>query len=496
MRMKQLLASVMLLVVLASGITTVAAQPPYKSYTYTLRDFDAPSPVPYMPVQIIDKNILGVELKEPQDFVYDAEGNFYILTLGSTTQGSASIVITDKNWKVTKVINTFKNNGKDDYFKKPTGLFVTQDKRIFVCDTDNKRVVVIDMDANLLQIIEKPQVEFFYSDYEFTPRKVAVGNTGSIYLVVKNDYNGIMEMDANGTFMGYIGSNRVAANPLELFWKSIFSQKQRDQMIQYVPIEYGNIHMEKNGFMFVVSPSETVAQPVRRLNAGGRDILIRKGYTGTVSGDRVTTNKSIFVDVTVDDWGIYSVLDQRRGRIFSFSSEGDLLYIFGNSANQVGTFKTPVAIDTKDEKLYVLDSGNENLSIFEMTDYARLIKTANKAYYDGEYDLSSQIWNQVLRINANFELAYVQIGRVLLRKEQFKEAMEYFELGNYRGSATSRDNGYTKAMTEYRKDYLRDNFGIFASSLLAAVALLWLLRFLKRRKTAVKTDENWEGDSA
>lgn len=493
---KKAVTLITIAVILMSCILTVAAQPPYRSYTYTSVSWDAPSPVPYLPVKTIDQNTLGMEIKEPQDFVYDKDGNIYILASGSNIAGTASVIIIDKDFNIIRTIKSFDNNGVEDNFKKPMGLFVTDKKDLYICDTENKRVVILDKDDKLVRIIKQPDVEIFPENYEFNPKKVAVDKNGGIYLVVRNDYNGIMELTYDGGFIGYLGSNKVTVNPIELFWKSIMSQKQRDQMIQFVPIEYGNIHLEKNGFMFVVSPSETVSQPIRRLNASGRDILVRKGYAGNVTGDK-KGKKSIFVDVTVDDWGIYSILDQSRGRIFSYSSEGDLLYVFGNIAGQVGTFKTPVAIDTIDDRLYILDSGHESLTIFEMTEYAKAIRTANREYYEGNYEKSAELWQDVLKVNANFELAYVQIGRVLLRQEKFAEAMEYFELGNYRGNSASRDNGYTKAMSEYRKEYLRSNLGVILSILSILILTLWTFRYIKKRRNKKQyMDESWEGDSA
>ena len=55
-------------------------------------------------------------------------------------------------------------------------------------------------------------------------------------------------------------------------------------------------------------------------------------------------------------------------------------------------------------------------------------------------------------------------------------------------------------MTEYRKEYLRANLGTYLSIVLFLVAILWLRKFIIRRKKKNKLkltdDDSWEGDSA
>ena len=53
---------------------------------------------------------------------------------------------------------------------------------------------------------------------------------------------------------------------------------------------------------------------------------------------------------------MYSLLDRRRGRIFTYDHEGNLLYIFGGLGTQAGTFVTPVAIENIGNTIIVLDA--------------------------------------------------------------------------------------------------------------------------------------------
>lgn len=42
--------------------------------------------------------------------------------------------------------------------------------------------------------------------------------------------------------------------------------------------------------------------------------------------------------------GMYSVLDSKRGRVFTYDSQGNLLYIFGGRGDQKGQFNQPCAL--------------------------------------------------------------------------------------------------------------------------------------------------------
>ena len=56
-------------------------------------------------------------------------------------------------------------------------------------------------------------------------------------------------------------------------------------------------------------------------------------------------------------------------------------------------------------------------------------------------------------INGNYDLAYIGIGRSLLRQERYHEAMEYFEL-------KYDDENYSKAYKQYRKEWVEEHIVI------------------------------------
>ena len=67
--------------------------------------------------------------------------------------------------------------------------------------------------------------------------------------------------------------------------------------------------------------------------------------------------------------------------------------------------------------------------------------------------------NKVMDANGNYDLAYIGIGRSLLREEKYKEAMKYFKV-------KYDDENYSKAFKEYRKEWVEDHIGYIVAVIL------------------------------
>jgi hypothetical protein len=328
-----------------------------------------------------------------------------------------------------------------------------------------------------------------------------------LFVQVRNVNKGLMEFDSRGEFTGYMGANKVKFNAVDYLWKTISTQAQRDRMELFIPTEYNNVCLDHEGFIYVTNstgvngtatststrrsgsgstsrftintastgPSTTTGtaasttalgmsyiasgpgntDPVRRLNAMGQDILIRNGYKQPI-GDIVfgnaggVTGSSRFIDVCAFDNDSYACFDRARGRIFMYDFQGNLLYAFGGVGNREGAFMMPVAIANMGYVLYALDSRTTALTRFDMTSYGLKINDALSEYRAGRYEDSAEIWDEVLKMNGNYDLAYIGIGRAALREGDYQTAMKYYELKHYR-------TGYGKAFQLYRKQWMEDN---------------------------------------
>jgi hypothetical protein len=260
-----------------------------------------------------------------------------------------------------------------------------------------------------------------------------------------------------------MGAHRVTFNIIDYIWRFFSTREQRARQNLFIPTEYNNVALDSSGFIYVTNssfnPGGTFqSDPVRRLNAMGQDILIRNGYEDPV-GDLAfgsaggISGRSQFIDVVAFENDSFACFDRVRGRIFMYDFQGNLLYAFGGVGNREGYFRIPVALDRMGTALYALDSNTAAVTRFDLTVYGELINRALNEYRAGRYESSAAIWEEVLKMNGNYDLAYIGIGRAALRQGQYRKAMEYYRLKNFR-------EGYGKAFQLYRKQWVEDHLWI------------------------------------
>ena len=245
-------------------------------------------------------------------------------------------------------------------------------------------------------------------------------------------------------------------------------------MDNFVPTEYDNIYMDYEGFVYACAGSieeddlkSESADAVRRLNLMGNDILVRNGdypiygdlYFGNGGGIK---GASYFVDVTALENDAYVCLDKNRGRLFGYDEQGKMLFAFGGNGNIDGYFRqnSAAAIDHMGYDLLVLDALDCSITMFSTTEFGQVVYDAMYLFDQGEYDLSGEAWQRAMEINGNYDLAYIGIGRSLLRQEKYREAMDYFEL-------KYDDENYSKAFKQYRKEWVEENIAWIVIAIVA-----------------------------
>lgn len=486
---KILLLTAVLLVV---PILQVGASSPYYSYTYTYHSngsvSDIAAPLPYLPEKVYGSTELNVPLKAPEDIVTDAtEEHLYVVDSANN-----AVYCFDRSFRLVKTIDSYVENGETKTFAAPTGIFLDTYGKLYVADTGNNRVVILAEDGTFLQAIVQPESSLLTEEFTFQPLKVVADEAGRVFVLCKNVFEGLMHFSPEGTFIGFVGSNRVVFQFTDLIWKTIMTDAQNEGLTAFVPVEYTNISLDSDGFIYAVTSVKNVDKPIRRLNSSGDDILIRTPLNGSeevigdvlyqaAGGSTDVVGPSSFVDITQDKNGNYYALDGKRGRIFAYDEEGNMLFVFGGiNTGQVGTFAAPTAIVYVDGDLYVLDKNRRCITAFSPTEYTLKIHEAIDAYLQKDYTQSIALWEDVLVMNGNFDLAYMKAGYAYYRLNRYAEAMDYFKIANARKE-------YSKAYIQYRKIQLNEHFD--RAVLIAVVVLavggvaVWLLcRRRKRRR--------------
>ena len=387
--------------------------------------------------------------------------NIYI-----SDSGNNRIVVLDPEYNLVRVIAEITENGEKTALNSPASVFL-KDGLLYICDMANSRVVVIDENDCVVKTFEKPQSDLLTEDFNFKPSKVVVNSAGSVYISANGVYQGLLHYENDGTFIEFFGANKVQVTPdvlIKSMWMNIFSDEQREALIRSVPTEYAGIFIDGEDMIYTTTVTATDSQ-VKRLNASGENILmypgsttgfLQKGYNRNNFGDQTIetgrngVRRSQIMDVVVDEDNVIAVLDSQRGKVFLFDSEQNPLGIFGGSGTQEGCFTTVSALGKNGEDYLVADGTRNSITVFEPTEYMQHIRSALRAYEQGDYTESCAHWEKVLEDNAGLFVAARGIGRVLLLEGKFEEAMRYLKMGDDRYY-------YSMALTRYRREFLRDN---------------------------------------
>lgn len=483
------------LIVSCMPMGAMADELPYTAYNYNYWEDIVYTPSAYEP----NKSITGIDLEyegesignfvSPQDLCISGDGLIYLADTGNNR-----IVVMDAQMtKVVNIITSFKNEGVEDSFNAPYGVAVSESNQLYIADSQNNRVVVLNEDGSLARIVANPQSEVLEPGFVFVPLKVTVDYADRVYVIAQNMFEGIMVFETDGQFAGFFGTINVKISLWERFWRKIASKEERAKSQLFIPTEFTGIDIDPSGFVYATNIDSEGKQGVRRLNPKGQDV-IKKGANENLGGDlsiEGTTDfagPSQFTDVVYRENGIYSCLDRRRGRIFTYDHEGNLLYIFGGLGTQTGTFSMPVAIEKINGDLAVLDANNANVTYFNETEYGRLINEAVSLRYDGDEAEATKLWEQVLILDENNELANTGIGKAYLTGGDYVQAMKYLKLG------MARDY-YSVAYKRYRNEQLTKYANVYLSAIIIVVIAVIVVNTLKKKGIIkIQSKKNKEGE--
>lgn len=419
------------------------------------------SPDPYRVETVLTSSLLGLDIpmKAPQGLF--VRGNMiYICDTGNNR--ILEIEREEDGCRVKRIIDSFYGDTTPLTFSAPYDIFVSEAGEMFICDFNNKRVVKLDKDLKFLLAFTRPDDATFDASLSFLPIKVVADSTGRAFILGRNVNKGMIKYESDGAFAGFIGASDVKFWWYDYIWRLLSTREQRARQASFVPTEYDNLFMDREGFIYCVtgvfSENELMndqAKPIRRINGLGSDILVKNGTyppIGDLQWDTLTdyAGPSRFSDITVLDKDVYVVTDRVHGRLFGYDQQGRLLWVFGGVGNMEGYFQRPAALEHMGDDLLVLDSMETSLTIFTPTPYGSMIYQAIQEYRQGRYDDSVQSWREVLEQNGNYDLAYIGIGRALLRQDRYEEAMAYFKL-------TRDSKNYSDAFKQYRKKWVEEH---------------------------------------
>lgn len=485
-RQRKLLLGLLLLALCGSGLyADPPSRPPvpWLSYNYGIWETSVPATPAYLPLGAVTGFDLGIgPLKNPKDLHVADDGSIWIVD-----SGNKRLVVVDSELRLLRNIDTFyTQDGSVLELVDPRGVCTDYEERIYIADRGANRVLVFDNEQRLLFSIAKPKTDLIEESTEFLPENLLVDQLGVLYVLSFGSYRGAWTFARNGAFLGFYGSNKVNVSGRlrrDLIWRKFMTKAQRERMYRFVPVEYANFSLDQEGFIYTVSnfgEDEQKGQ-VKKLNPLSENILFagRKpdlAFFGDL--ESVWTNrveKSRLVAIDIDEKNFINVLDTERGRVFQYDQSCNLITIFGGPGDQVGAFRNAVDLVSSNDRIFVLDEYKGSVTSFEPGMYGKALREGTFLFEAGFYEEAREYWYQALGMDRNNYIVLRGLGRAYERVGEYKKAMYYYKESNYRRS-------YSEAFREHRTEILRKNFGLFAFFVLALIALPFILGAVRKRR--------------
>ena len=540
--MKKAISIIAIVIVLVTVLALpTSAASPYHTYTYSIDGEALRSPDAYVPSKEVDAEYMGLtdpvkmrelypdlsdedlkkktelKLKTLTDLEVDENNNVYIVD-----RDNSRVIVLDSYYKLKFIIDSFENAiGNIDSFSAPQGVFITQTKnvngvteegKIFVCDTGNGRIVVFDLNGKFVSEIGKPQGAQYAGEGTYRPIALAVDRYDRLYVVDETEGKGIIVMTNTGEFTGYVGAQKVVKSMWDKIWERFQTEEQRERSNDVVSIPYNNIALAGDFIYVTISPTdesqissaitskskEGTHAPVKMLNAAGSELMRRNGFyppsgevdfsnTAGVSAidlldEKRPSGPSTIVDVAVGPEKTWSIIDNERSKVFTYDFDGNLLFAFGDKGKLLGniTELSLNAVVYQGDSMLLLDK-TKSFTVFNRTEYGDVLIGALKNQNERRYDAAIEDWTEVLKRNSNFDAAYIGIGNALYRNHDYTGAVEQYKY------AYDTEN-YSKAYSELRQQWVSDY--LILIPIIVAVICVALYFFTKtvtkiNKKTAV-----------
>lgn len=459
--------------------STYASFVPYNNYIYNPDNKAVTSQVGYKSVLSVTEyknESITISLKNPTDF-YKGNNKLYILD-----SGNKRVVVLDENLKLNSVVDKFYNDEAEITLSSPTGIFVDKNEKIYIADPGNAAVFIFDLSGKLLTKLTKPNTDMISDKLEFKPTKVICDTGGNAYVIATGVYQGAIIYDNQGIFRGFFGNNKVEGSLQllnDMFWKRLLTKEQSDKLAKYTPDEFDNFDIDNENFVYTSTQASKVwTNRVKKLNPMGVNVF--KNVLGFGELENVYKDGKYFsstiVDINIDDFGFINVVDNTYGRVYQYDSYGRLVFIFGGLGFQEGNFVKPIAIESIGEKILVLDRDKHSITVFEMTDFGQTVHKALKLFNEGRYDEAQNICHEILKLDRNYYLAYQSIGKALYEKGEYKSSLDYFKRAKDK-------QGNSDAFKEYRDGILRK---LFLFVLFGIVLFIFLIVLIKNKISKIK----------
>ena len=428
---------------------------------------------------VIDSRHLGTDpFNDVKDICSDEENNVYLLD-----SGASKVYVLNENYELSYVINQIVYNNEVLNILGATGIFV-KNQQIYIADTKNARVLVLDLNGQVIHNLSLPESHLIPDDFNYSPIRIAVDSRDYMYIASDGSYYGALVYSPKMEFLGFFGANTVAlstSDAISNLIKRIFSNDaKKEAAVLALPFQFNDFAVGPKDFVYTVTgftgTKDLSYGQVKKLNPGGRDVLGKDDFNFADDSSTLVKAQSLTA-IDVDNEGFFYVLDNSYGRIFWYDDESNLISVFGSigSESQVGTFSYATSLTVNGTDVLISDSQGKTITVFSNTEYGTAVRKAQIKTLNDDFEDAIDEWQAIIKIDANNQLAYRGLAKAYYTMGDYSKALEFSKMG------TDRET-YANAFVKLRTVFLEKWFTLIFIGILVVLAAIWWLIKCKRKQ--------------
>lgn len=244
------------------------------------------------------------------------------------------------------VIGSVDQGAAGSSFKEPWGIAVAPDGSVYVADTWNYRIQKFTADGTFITLWGKAGQGESPTAF-WGPRGIAVDQAGNVY-VTDTGNKRVVVFDSNGTYITEFGSYGMEPG-------------QFDEPV--------GIAIDKNGQVYVADTWNKRIQ-VFTPDASAKSFTFSRAWDVNGWENQSTENKPF---LAVDDSGNVFVTDPPGFRVLEFTSDGQIVRVWGQYSSGIDGFGNPVGIALDNSgHVWVMDAGNSYVLRFSLSEKTAL----------------------------------------------------------------------------------------------------------------------------
>lgn len=420
------------------------------------------------------------------DMDRDQDGTIYIMT------DASRILRLDTKYRLLGEYTVREFNGAAVDFSGAEGILAVAPGEVYIADTKNARVLHC-LDGLVTHTYLLPQSDLIPEGFTFQPVGVARDSRNYLYIVSKGSYYGALLFDPQGGFAGFYGANTVGSSVLTVFgnlWDALTqNDEKRAKTKKSLPYDFSDLCVDQDDFVYTctgMNANGNLGQ-IRILSPGGTNILSgsesRNFGESDVAKRLNAPIRQNFCSIATDGDFIFA-LDKGYGLLYLYDVNGTELCVFGGGRGigaQEGVFSSACALALAGTDLLVADSLNNTVTVFSVTEYGKLVLSAQQRMLRADYAGAQPLWEQVKAVDSFNRLATIGLGKAALERDDCREAMRY-------AKEAGDTETYSRALSKIQTAFISQHFlWLFLLALLIIGGVVALLIVsLKRKLVLIK----------